>query len=231
MSTSAPFKPGLAAVAFAAALLGGVGGVPTSQASDHVDGIKTGLDNSADISDLFVFTSPADPSKLVLVMNVNALARAPSRFSNAVDYRFRIRPIADARTLVPATDPGREQSIVCNFEGGIPILNGKQRATCRLNLASGSEVLSFETRGGSGFRAGGSVQSASTKIFAGVRSDPWFLDLGKTVKFNKAEPAPRTGPGSNGLQGVNVLSIVVEIDKSRLGPNPLLAVTGQTVRK
>lgn len=227
MSLASRLRPTLAALAAAAALCGQPA---PSEASDHVDGIKTGIDNSADISDVFVFTSPADANKLVLVMNVNALAFAPSRFSNAVDYKFRIRPIDDARTLKPSTDAAKEQSIVCTFQGGIPVLDGKQKATCKLNLAGGSETLSFDTRGGA-FRAGGSTASPTAKVFAGVRSDPWFLDLGKTVKFNKAERVDRASTGSNGLRGVNVLSIVVEVDKSRLGPNPLLAITAQTVRK
>ena len=67
------------------------------------------------------------------------------------------------------------------------------------------------------------------RVFAGVRSDPWFLDLGKTVAFDKGQHIQKAG-GSNGLHGQNILSIVVEIDKSKLN-GPLLAITAQTVRK
>ena len=66
-------------------------------------------------------------------------------------------------------------------------------------------------------------------MFAGARSDTWFLDLGKSLKLSGGKMVERS-PGSNGLQGFNVLSIVVEMDKSKLA-TPLVAVTAQTIRK
>jgi len=215
---------------FAGAFLAVVlAGPTTSRASDHVDGTKTALDRGADITDLYSFTSPQDPNKLVLVMNTHMIATSRALFSNAVDYKFRIRPIADAATLKPSIDPQKEQVITCNFEGGISWLVPTQRAKCRFNLATGSESVEFETRGGRDMYAGGMGQKGDIKAFAGVRSDTWFLDLGKTVKVNKGERVANSS-GLNGLWGSNVLTIVVEFDKSRIGTN-LIAVTGQTVRK
>ena len=200
-----------------------------SRASDHVDGVKTALDIGADITDVYTFVSPKDPQKVVFVMNVHPLSFKNSRFSNVVDYKIRIRPIEDAQTLAPSSDPRKEQSIVCNFSGGLVLLDGKQRATCTVSLGSATETISFDTRGGA-YRAGGSGEKNGIRIFAGVRSDTWFLDLSRTVKFNTGIRVDQNSPGSNGLQGQNVLSIVVEVDKQRLA-GPLLAVTGQTVRK
>jgi hypothetical protein len=200
-----------------------------SHASDHIDGVKTALDNSADLTDLYTFTSPTDPDKLVLVMNVHGLAFSGSRFSNAVDYKFRIRPIDDARTLTPSRDPAREQRIVCQFRGSLFRIDGKQRATCAFELLGGlTESISFDTRSSS-YRAGGEATRGDLRVFAGVRSDTWFLDLAKTLKYNAGVRVSNT-PGINGLYGQNVLSIVVELDKRRLG-GPLLAITAQTVRK
>jgi hypothetical protein len=225
----ASMKKGFFALTVAATTFLGSTLTTPSEASDHVDGVQTAVDIAADITDVYSFTSPADPSKLVLVMNVHGLAFSRSRFSNAVDYKIRIRPIEDAQKLTPSADPRKEQSVVCNFSGGVLIVNAKQRATCKYNFGGGSETVTFDTRGGGNYRAGGEGRSASTHIFAGVRSDTWFLDLGKTVKWNKAQPVMAT-PGVNGLWGQNVLSIVVEIDKSKL-PGTLLAVNAQTVRK
>ena len=90
----------------------------TSRASDHIDGLKTAIDNAADMTDLYVFTSPRDANKLVFVMNTHPIAFSGSRFSNAVDYKFRIRPIEDTRTLAPSRDARKEQSIVCSFANG-----------------------------------------------------------------------------------------------------------------
>src|SRR4051812_3224002 len=109
-----------------------------SQASDHVDGLKTAIDISADVTDMFSFTAPDDPNKLVLIMNVHGFALSRSRFSNAVDYKFRIRPIDDAKTLTPSTDARREQTITCSFTGGLLIIEPKQKATCKFDLAGGS---------------------------------------------------------------------------------------------
>jgi hypothetical protein len=205
-------------------------GAPTpSRASDHSDGVKTALDLAADITDLFTFTSPKDSNKLVLIMNVNGFANKTSRFSDAVDYKFRIRPIEDAKTLVPSADPTKEQTIVCSFTGGVALIDAKQRATCTLNLGGTTQTIRFDTRA-AGFQAGGSsAEQNGARVFAGIRSDPWFADLKKIVAFDKGDRVERADP-SDGLRGRNVLSIVVEVDKSRLG-GPLLAVTAQTVRR
>jgi hypothetical protein len=211
-------------LAFVGASLLGMG---RGQASDHIDGLKTAVDVAADLTDVFTFVSPADPSKLVLIMNVHTLANSRSRFADAVDYKFRIRPIHDAGTLVPSADPKEEQSIVCTFSGGTLLLDPLQQATCVFNLGTSTETLTFDTRGGT-YRAGGSAQQNGISVFAGVRSDPWFLDLPQTALFNKGQLPP--GGELNGLWGQNVLSIAVEIDKQRLA-GPLLAVTAQTVRK
>jgi hypothetical protein len=201
---------------------------PASHASDHIDGVKTAVDNAADLTDAFTFVSPQDPNKLVLIMAVHPVANSRSRFSNAVDYVFRIRPIDDAKKLVPSADARREQTITCSFTGGALLIEPNQHATCRFNLRGGEETIQFDTRTRD-YSAGGSGQKNGIRVFAGVRSDPWFLDLVKTIKYVNGFKVEPSG-GSNGLHGANVLGIVVEVDKSRLA-GPLLAVTAQTVRR
>ncbi len=200
-----------------------------SQASDHVDGLKTALDNAADLTDLYTFVSPKDPTKLVMVLNVHGIASSMSRFSNAVDYKFRIRPIDDATKLVPAADARREQSMVCSFSGGIPFIDANQHATCTFNFGATKQVVRFDTRSDR-YSAGGDGAAGGVRVFAGVRSDTWFLDGGKTVKYVYSNEPVSQAAGSNLLEGQNVLSIVVEVDKQKLA-GPLLAITAQTVRK
>jgi hypothetical protein len=201
-----------------------------SWASDHIDGVRTTADPAADLTDLFTFVSPKDPNRLVLIMNVHPVTVGITRFSDAVDYKFRIRPVTDPSTLTPSNDPRQEQSIVCTFSTG-NLITGSQNATCTFNLGNGTDSIQFSTRG-NGYRAGGDGERGGRRVFAGVRSDPWFLDLGKTLAFNNNvhTPDPTSLPGVNGLWGQNVLSIVVEVDKSELGGS-VLAVTAQTVRK
>lgn len=209
------------AAAFLAVILAGP---MQGRASDHADGPKTLLDLSADLTDLYTFTSPKDPSKLVLILNVHSLATSHTTFSDAVDYKFRIRQV-DGKTLKPGA---KEQDITCTFEGG-NLFDSTQDATCVLHLDGGTETVKFQTRGDEAYRAGGGGQKDDIKVFAGVRSDTWFLDLGRTVSFSKGENI-HSKEGTNGLEGKNVLSIAVELDKRRVG-GPLLAVTAQTVRK
>ena len=90
----------------------------TSQASDHADGVKTALDMTGDISDLYAFTSPSNPSKLVLVMNTHMLATRISRFSDRISYNFRIKKVESVATLKPV--PGGDHTISCSFKGGSP---------------------------------------------------------------------------------------------------------------
>lgn len=208
------------AAAFTAVILAG----PTlSRASDHLDGPETALDQAADISDMYSFTSPQDPTKLVLVMNVHGYAGEGTEFSDAVQYRFRIREV-DPSTMKPGAS---EQDVTCTFAGG-GFFDATQDATCRFDLQGGSDTVTFKTRGDGKFRAGGAGAKGDLQAFAGVRSDTWFLDLGRVLAFNQGKKVDQT-PGSNGLANTNVLSIVVEMDKRRVG-GPLLAVTAQTVR-
>ena len=199
-----------------------------SRASDHSDGVKTALDLAADITDLFTFNSPKDPNKVVMIMNVNGFAGKRSLFSDVVDYKIRIRQIPDAKTLVPDADPVKEQNIVCSFTGGISFIEANQHATCKLNVGGATKTIEFDTRGGS-YKAGNSTTQGGVRIFAGVRSDPWFADISKISAFDKGQAIDRSSP-KNALDGKNVLSIAVEIDRSRLG-GPLLAINAQTVRR
>jgi len=161
-------------------------------------------------------------------MDVHPLAFSSSQFSDAVNYTFRIRPVPDATLLTPSSDPTQEVTIVCTFAGGVPLIDPTQTATCNFNFLDGTDTLTFPTRTGD-YTAGGSGQDGQTRTFAGVRSDPWFLDLGKILKLNGGQPIS-SDPGTNGLAGQNVLSIVVEVDKGHL-PGSLLAITAQTVRQ
>jgi len=199
---------------------------PASEASDHVDGIKTALDPSADLTDLYTFVSPTNPNKVVMVMNIHMLASSKTRFSNTVDYVFRIRPIDDARKLAPTA---KEQTISCGFtsDGPSGLIDANQHATCTAKIGNDEPiVVKFDTRS-SNYKAGGAAEKDGVKVFAGVRSDSWFLDLKKAVKLvNEHNVTP--DKGKNGLNGMNVLSIVVEVDKEKLA-GPMLAITAQTV--
>src|ERR1700741_4746944 len=59
--------------------------------SDHVDGPRSIGDPAADISDLFAFTSPANPARTVLAMCVFPSAGEDAMFSNVIDHAIAVR--------------------------------------------------------------------------------------------------------------------------------------------
>src|SRR5215475_7727665 len=68
--------------------------------SDHFSGPRALTDPAADISDVFAFPAPDNPQHLVLVMDVFGKSGPSAVFSDAVIYRFRIRPVE-----IPTTGP------------------------------------------------------------------------------------------------------------------------------
>ena len=59
-------------------------------------------DPAVDLTDLFAFPSPARPEHLVLIMDAFPLAGPRAMFSDAVSYRFRLRPLTRANSTVYA---------------------------------------------------------------------------------------------------------------------------------
>src|SRR4030095_7805477 len=59
--------------------------------SDHVDGPRSIGDPAADITDLFAFTSPENPARTVLAMDVFPSAGEDAMLSNIIDYAIAVR--------------------------------------------------------------------------------------------------------------------------------------------
>ena len=69
-------------------------------------------------------------------------------------------------------------------------------------------------------------------VYAGLRSDPFFIDLPAILESLKTRRLAFKDVGTNSLMGFNVLSIVVEADCRpwmHSGRGPLFAVVGETV--
>ena len=86
-------------------------------ASDHFDGPGVLADPSSDINDMYVFKSLEDSSRLVLVLNCLPNAGPSAWFSDALEYRFRLRPVSIEGTGEKAGFNVNEQEIVfsCTF--------------------------------------------------------------------------------------------------------------------
>ena len=199
--------------------------------SDHISGPRAIAGPAGDITDLHVFPSPERASHLVLVMNVHPCADPSTFFSDAITYRFRLRPITIAGTgHASAFRVGeREWTVECTFEESAMREHGSaltQRGRC---TTSTGDVVSFVVNDEQGGRASG------LHAFAGRRSDPFFADV-SMIRDTAMRGQPlterggNTGRGVNTLSGANVLSIVVEVEHAKLlgFDDSLLALVGET---
>src|SRR4029453_7385297 len=66
--------------------------------SDHVDGPRSIGEPAADVTDLFAFTSPANPARTVLAACVFPSAGENAIFSNAIDHSIVVRRVSVAGT-------------------------------------------------------------------------------------------------------------------------------------
>ncbi|MFG2846998.1 DUF4331 family protein [Kitasatospora sp. NPDC048296] len=196
--------------------------------SDHFSGPRADADPAIDLADLFAFPSPSGPGGLVLVMDVFPNARPGVLFSDAADYRFRVRPVA-----IPSGHPGSlfdvgtgEYAFTCTFSAPVgPAADGEptQRGTCVL---PNGETVSLEVndeRGGHG---------PGVRMYAGLRMDPFFMDVQKEVETRATRRLAFLPKGNNTAEGLDVLTIVVELDVATvLGPasGTVFAVAAETV--
>ncbi len=196
--------------------------------SDHFSGPRALADPAADITDVYAFPSPERPGHLVMVMNVLPLAAPTALFSDALSYRFRVRPVTSV-TAGPTFEVGaQEYAFTCTFTAPIHG-NGNgsgtlaQTGTC---TAPGGQQVSFRVGDENPAEAHG------LRVFAGPRLDPFFIDFVRHITtLAQEELAFRPAEGTNTLEGQNVLSIVVEADTAMFGSGsgPLLAVVAETV--
>lgn len=196
--------------------------------ADHFSGPRAIADPASDIGDVYAFPSPERPGHLVLVMDVFPAATPTALFSDAVTYRFRLRPVTATTTGgTPAfVAGGDEYTFDVSFDApplddaGGPVV---QAGTC--TTPGRAEIP---------FRVGDEqpTEAPGLRLFAGARLDPFFIDFKAVLATEEQEQLAFRPASVNSLDGANVLSIVVEFDVATvLGPDtgPLLGVIGETV--
>lgn len=186
-----------------------------SDAADHLDAPGSSADPAADINDLYVFRSK-DPAygstkRTVFVLTVNPLATAATRFSDKVDYEIRIEDAAPSATA--------KFTIKCTANTASP-----QVVSC----AMGSTTKTIE------FNAVDPDTTGPMRVFAGLRDDPFFIDL-DDVKAVLADPTKvsllvKGNGGTDFLAGANVLTLVVDVDNALFGSSSVLRVHAVTTR-
>lgn len=198
----------LAALGVAAVILT-VGVAPfLANAADHLDAPSLGslatgsLQGDRDINDLYVFDG-ANASNTVVALTVSPAAGllGPTAFGSKVRYTIHVDNTGDnvadvnyvARFGVRGSGTGSTQAVSL-FRNGVEVARGSTGHTVEI-------------------RNGG-------RLFAGLRSDPFFFDL---LGFRGSLGL---GPNTNTLcdadptdffAGLNALAIVIEVPDSRLG--------------
>jgi hypothetical protein len=188
--------------------------------ADHIDGPRSIGDPSADLSDLFAFTSPENPARTVLALDVFPSAGADALFSNVISHAIVVRRVTVAGLGDAAKFKAADEEIrfTCHFDtlergpgGARPI----QRGICTLPGGQTLRLLVNDEKGAS-------TPDGVFRVFAGLRSDPFYLAWeGAALKRLP-----------NLLQHDNVLSIVIDFDTRRVldpGKGSLFGVIAETV--
>lgn len=195
-------------------------------AADHTDAPAVSSTTS-DITDFYAFQSPANNDNMVFVCNVQGLldptATQSANFDENVMIEFNIDNSGDfIEDLVI-------QALI--KDGELVVYGPIAPATTGLI----SEVETSATTSKVAVSSYGASPSIGTdnnmKVFAGPRDDPFFMDLSQYQEIIAGNANGFNDPGSDTFAGTNVLSIVVEVPKSRLGSAATLNTWVESKRK
>ena len=164
--------------------------------SDHFSGPSVMGDPSVDITDFYAFVSPERVGNLVLIMDVFPLATSESFFSNVVTHRFRVRPLTRSGGSIAYGTV--EYTIDVRF-GDVPEGSSVQTAS----------VVTSDGRDAS-FVVGKALDKNGMRVFAGLVSDPFFMDVEATLRTDISGKLS-FGTAANTVLSRDVLSIVVEV--------------------
>jgi hypothetical protein len=224
----------LGAIALGLALLAALlatqlgGGPSAARAADHRDapGLQPpGGDNRADITDIYAFASPADPSKSVLVLNVNGLTPSgePAYFGSNVPGVRSDKRVGYWLLVDNDGDARADVRYRVNFK---QVRNGVQRFEVRRN---GKVLIPYGKGRTTQFGSSAAIASGGgIRAFAGMRDDPFFFDLNGFLNITAPldmDPGNDAmsfigcnGQGSrpDAFAGTNVSSIALEVPDAQL---------------
>ena len=202
-------------------------------ASDHGDTAENYNRIGADMTDVFIFPSPVNDNNVVLVMDVHGLipaGQSPS-FDPGVLYQIKIDTSGDnvEDLVIQAKFFGTGANQQVAIAGPMkPLTTGTTAIYGRRDPVLGTINQVFQPD---------PVRQPDLTVFAGVRADPFFIDLEAfytifpdrmTPLTGKVEniPNPNTpqaagfrppGQAQDFLADLNVLSVVVELPRASLG--------------
>lgn len=188
--------------------------VSPARTADHRDAPGISEDGRADLLDVFAFVNPNNGS-VVLAATVNPFSIGGAiqvAFGPDILYEFKIDNTGDnvedlvvQATFTPTT-PGPQTFTV---RGPAP------------PRTVGASSLVLETAPNATGPANGSVVAGSgnvTRVFAGLRDDPFFIDLIWVLRLIGAQPGgPLTrAPGLDFFASLNCSALVIEVPAASL---------------
>ena len=212
-------------VALAAGVVASVAGIGTLLASDHQDTPEVELNPRMDINDVYAFPgSSADRVALVLTTS-SPIAGQDASFDPNLLYQIKIDNGGDANedlvfqiTFNSGTGTAQQVRVVGPVA---PTAVGTSNTLVNVQPAVEGAV-------------GATLGSATAiQVFAGLRADPFFIDLEQFFKI-LPDRRPSTGPlsvpstptanafrnpGVDLLRPFNALAIVIELPKAQLQPS------------
>jgi hypothetical protein len=196
-------------------------------AADHRDSTVLTANPTQDIADVYSFRSPATPGNLVLVMTVSGFippAEASTTFFDPdVLYQWKIDTNGDAveDLVVQAFATGSGADQVIHFRG--PVAPDVTGTTSRIPDGEELVQVALSTEDTPVTASAGGVT-----VFAGVRDDPFFFDLGQFQQIVAGNATAFNDPGTDTFAGTNVLALVFEVPISQLGSSSELGIWGTT---
>lgn len=199
---------GLIAVAFA--LAGGLGASiffiqRHAHSADHLDSPATKADATMDINDVYEWM---DGNNAVFAMTLFPLANTSSLFSDTAQYV--LHTTSTAAYGVAST---HQYDIICTFSG----TTSPQTTTC---WAGTNDYVT----GNASATTGITSADGKFKVFAGLRSDPFFFNLAgfnATVADVEAAGAlPTNDAGCPTLPGATALALVTQLATAPDGGAP-----------
>ena len=229
---------------FAAALLALGIGAATAFASSHSEAPGTSKDRLADDTDLYAWVTSDASNAVTIVGNWVPLIEPNSgpnfaSFDDEVMYYINIDNVGDAQDNIryeftfktTRANPNTflyNTGVVTCFDD--PDLNGRQTWSLNRIDHTGEHTLATDRPVAPNYVGPKSMPDYNrlakstiatlndgTKIFAGPRDDPFFVDLGAVFDLLTIRKVPGDkGKGVDGVGGFDVMSVVIQIPKHLL---------------
>ncbi|MBZ0304224.1 MAG: DUF4331 domain-containing protein [Anaerolineae bacterium] len=170
-----------------------------------------------DITDLYIFQRPGNPTKSILIMNVNPFAPTrASTFAPEASYELKIDTNGDAEAEVAF-------HVLFSKSDGTHQAATVYRAAGEAARSTGpvGEVIIHNAPVSFG-HAARITTDGDYRFYAGLRSDPWFADVDGV--FNNFQFT-----GKDTFAEANIFGIVLEVPNGALGPGAQMGVWARTV--